>query len=1250
MSETFDLDALLEEDSKKYQAKELREHILELPDTYIGSTEPSPLEAAWIATECDDEKIKYAFVQKDIQATMGLYKIFDEILTNSSDNVIRTRMAVKTDKTVQLTKTIKVDINEDGSITVHNDGDGIPVIEHKQHKVLIPEMIFGQLLTSGNYIKGEERRVGGKNGYGSKLCSLFSTRFELETVDHRRKKKFKQVWEDNMSEPKQKAKVSSYTGKAYTKVTFYPDYKKFDIDKLSDDMISLLRKRVFDIAGCTPADVAVYLDGYKIPVKNFEQYVNLYIGSKTETKRVHETPNEFWEVIACASPDGVYRQVSFVNAVCTIEGGKHTDYISNQISRNLTKRVNEKGKKTAKKKTDGNIQTKHIKSNLWIFVNCSIVNPSFSSQTKVSLTTPQAKFGSKCDLSDDFLKQLERTEIVERARMLKGFHDKAGMSKTDGKKIASVRGIDKLDDANWAGKARSAECTLILTEGDSAKSFAVAGISVIGRDKYGVFPLRGKPLNVRDATAKQLLGNAELENLKKILGLQQGKKYTDLSQLRYGKILVLTDQDLDGSHIKGLVINMIDHFWPELQELGFIISMHTPIVKIFKQVRGKRQAVKTFYTLQDYRQWKMANPWVSDDNVKYYKGLATSKRQEAIEYFQNMSTYVFNPTEASREKIDMAFNKKRADNRKTWLKNYVEHNILDSKAIEVDIDQFIDKDLIHFSNYDNQRSIPSMLDGFKPSQRKAFFGMCKMNIKNERKIADIQGPIMSSTHYHHGDTSMTGTITGMADNYVGSNNINLFYPGGMFGTRLQGGKDCGSARYVETCLEKVAGLIFRKEDEPLLEILEDDGTKIEPRWYLPVLPLILVNGAHGIGTGFSTHVPCFNPKDLISALRLMVEGKKAPKLKPWYRGFEGTVVSKTGKWFTEGKFEFKSQTTVLITELPIGIWTDDYHSLLDKLIYDSRESDKKKKTEQCLVSYKKEGKEHNDISVRLTLTFRPGTLNKFREDQKSLKNFKKIFKLEESKSCSVTNLHMFDPLGRMVKFKTVDGILRSFFRIRLPFYVRRREYQILSLERDLKYLDEKVRFIEGIVAETIQITKKSDPDVLIELRDTHKFLPNPLKDPITIRPISKALYDKALEGEIFTEDEDTDISSAPSDADTDSESDSDSDSDSSDSSDSEDDMEDEENEIYEHKDEHKIERAEEMKMEDEREPRKILNEDFDYLIAMQIRTLTKEKAESLKAERTKKANELEHMRKVTPRQIWLDDLNQLESGLSTQGY
>jgi DNA topoisomerase-2 len=1241
-------------DNETYQSMEHKEHILNVPDTYIGSVEPTSIEDVWV---CNSDDV---FVQKDIEISPGLYNIFNEILTNSSDQCLRTREYAKKDKTVQITTVIKITIDEEtGIISVLNDGDGIPVVEHPEKKIMIPELIFGQLLTSSNYDKTKKKTWGGKNGYGSKVCNIYSTMFEVETVDHRRGKKFKQVWRNNMSEPEKKAKVTDCKGKAYTKITFLPEYSRFGMpDGLKGDVIDIIRKRAYDIAGCSPRDVGVYFNGNKLQVKDFSEYVEKYIGKQKDVKRVYEKPNEFWEIVACASPDGNHRQVSLVNGICTINGGKHVDYITNKICKDLVAKVNGKAK-------TGGIKPNHVKNNLWVFINSLIVNPSFSSQTKEALTTPVANFGSKCELSDDFIKKLAKTEIADRAKLMKSFHDKSGLSKTDGKKTKSIRGIPKLDDANWAGTAKSHECTLILTEGDSAKALVISGLSVVGRDKYGVFPLRGKLLNVREASDKQITGNAEIQNIKKILGLQQGTK--SIKDLRYGKVLILTDQDKDGLHIKGLLMNMFACYWEPLLEEGFLITMYTPIVK----VRKGNKVVKVFYNQNDYELWKDSSS-LKGLTIKYYKGLGTSSKDEAKEYFKSLNTVDYDWCDDSKGALDLAFNKKKANKRKRWLSFYDQNNVINPLDKKVTYKNFVDKELIHFSNYDNERSIPSFCDGNKTSQRKVLFVFFKKNLIKEVKVAQAASYVSAESAYHHGEVSLEGTIVGLAQTYVGSNNINLLFPSGMLGTRLQGGKDCAQSRYIFTNLEKITKLIYRKEDEPLLNFLVEEGDSIEPSWYLPVLPMILVNGGHGIGTGFSTHVPCFNPKDIISNLKLMLEDKKIKTMAPWYRHFKGNVVQKkfkgVKKWYTEAKYSFKSPTVLEITELPIGVWTDDYHKHLEDLLIDKSDKDAKNKKKQYLIDYKK-CNNHDDENVHLLLTFKKEVLSDLKEDPKKLK---KILKLEESKSCSVSNLHLYDPLGEIVKFNSPEAILRSYYRIRLPFYKKRKDFSIKFLEREIRYLLAKIRFVKGIIEETVHISKRPNDEILVELRDTHGFPPDPSQDELVISPISKEVYTKALEGEVKRYSYDIDNS----------------DSEESDSSDDESESDDEEsdnesvilseagdairgnasNDIApygsdasvgdpEHpngqspystdddKSVHSLELKDEVKIEETRDVKKILSEDYGYLLTMHIWSLTQEKLNELELSCNKKNQELDYMKKVSPKEMWKNDLIELEKEL-----
>ncbi|TPX41187.1 hypothetical protein SeMB42_g05685 [Synchytrium endobioticum] len=563
-----------------YQRVTQLEHILLRPDTYVGSVSANA-QQMWVY-END------AMVFKTVNIVPGLYKIFDEILSNAADNKVN-------DPTMDQ---IRVKISPDtNTISVHNNGTGIPVEIHKDEKMYVPEMIFGHLLTSSNYDDDEKKVTGGRNGYGAKLCNIFSKEFIVETSHSDSKKKFKQVFRNNMSE-RDAPVVTKADKNDFTRITFRPDLARFGMVSLDDDILSLLKKRVYDMAGIL-SGVRVYLNDELIKIKTFKQYIELYLkasvaedGSKQQV--VYERPHERWEVAFTLS-DGQFQQVSFVNNICTSKGGFHVNHVVDQIIKEIAE--------TVEKKSKSKIKPQQIKNHLWIFVNCLIENPSFDSQTKENMTARVATFGSKCVLSENFMKKMLKSGIVDNIMTFAKAKQNLQLKKTDGHKTSRISGIPKLDDANNAGTKNGRNCTLILTEGDSAKALAVSGLSVIGRDSYGVFPLRGKLLNVRDATHKQLMDNAEISSLKKILGLQHNKEYKTVDGLRYGHLMLMTDQDHDGSHIKGLLINFLDHHWPSLLKIpGFLLEFITPIVKVTK---GPREIA--FYTIPQYEQWKETN-------------------------------------------------------------------------------------------------------------------------------------------------------------------------------------------------------------------------------------------------------------------------------------------------------------------------------------------------------------------------------------------------------------------------------------------------------------------------------------------------------------------------------------------------------------------------------------------------------------------------------------------------------------------
>ena len=345
---------------------------------------------------------------------------------------------------------------------------------------------------------------------------------------------------------------------------------------------------------------------------------------------------------------------------------------------------------------------------------------------------------------------------------------------------------------------------------------------------------------------------------------------------------------------------------------------------------------------------------------KYYKGLGTSTSAEAKEYFSHLDLHEINfdtlsndrfvaqdefdeilpdKVQSGSDMIDMIFRKDRVPDRKMWLENnkvspetYLDYSkVVKSKGVKYS--QFLNKEYILFSVYDNARSIPHIMDGFKPSQRKVLFGCLKRKLKGEVKVAQLTGYVAEHSAYHHGEQSLQGTIVAMASNFCGSNNINLLTPSGQFGTRRMGGKDAASARYIFTKLEAITRTIFHPDDDQLLDYLKDDGNSIEPRYYVPVIPMLLVNGADGIGSGWSSNVPNFNPRDIITNIRRMIIGEDVVPMVPYYHGFTGEIKpTGAGKYSVQGRIERLDDETLLISELPVKKWTQDYKEMLEKMI------------------------------------------------------------------------------------------------------------------------------------------------------------------------------------------------------------------------------------------------------------------------------------------------------------------------------
>ena len=972
------------------------EHILKRPDTYVGSLAPES-STHWT-------RVAGRFEPAVLHVSPGLVKIFDEILVNAID-----QYSLHPKKVTN----IKVFATSE-RICIENYGVCVPIKKHEKERIWIPELIFGHLLTSSNYNDEEQRVTGGRNGYGAKLTNVFSSKFWIVISDG--KKVYRQTWHDNMSRCEPPI-IEAKSEDVYVSVGFVPDWPRFggmcDFQKVAE-------KRTWDAAmWCSKCQVS--FNGQILKVNSLEDFAKQHIGDGALAR--HHSEN--CEVIVGHSTSGAFQQVSFVNGISTTKGGSHVDRFVKAICDEI-----------AKDKRVSGVKPAQIKSNLFMFVRAVVVNPTFSSQTKAECTS---KISDPINFKPKFIKDILGSGVLTSLVALGEAGLNKELKKTDGSKKARISGIPKLDDANWAGTHRSHECTLIVTEGDSAKALAIAGLSVVGRNAFGVFPLRGKPRNVRDASVKQVTENEEFNNLKKIIGLQHGKVYNSLRELRYGRLMIMTDADLDGSHIKGLVLNMFHVYWPKLIELGFVVSMVTPVIKAGKV---------WFFTEDAFKEAAAQRSGSLPGPIKYYKGLGTSTSAEAKEYFKQIEklTVAFNSDPKMSESMNLAFAKSQADDRKDWMTRHMATPppCIPYGAVKaLPVTEFIHRDLANFSAEDIKRSIPHVADGLKPSQRKVIYACLKKNLTSDMKVAQLSGYVAEQTAYHHGEASLQGTIINLAQNFVGANNLNLLEPSGQFGTRLAGGKDAASPRYIFTRLNPLTKHIFNSADNSVLKYVMDDGQQVEPEFYSPIVPMILVNGAEGIGTGFSCYVPPYDIEVVKHNIQCALNQVAMAPMVPHFKGFKGrTVKVKDHTWLLEGVVT-REGSQLHVTELPPGKWIQDFKEHLDNLV--------DKGTIQ----------KYENHSTETEPDFRIWGPTFASEDV--------LKELGLTKTIHTSNMYLIGPNGAVKKYASPEEILIDYMEIRLGVYKKRKAWLLKEFDSEIGWLSEKARFISGVINGSLKV-------------------------------------------------------------------------------------------------------------------------------------------------------------------------------------
>ena len=1046
----------------KYVKKNPIEHIMIRPDMYIGSvTLKKNIE--FIA---EKEAEKYKIYKKEILVSPGIIRIFIEAISNAIDNFQRSKQT-----STKCTK-IKVTIDKETGLTsIWNDGCIIPIEMNEENNCYNHTLIFGHLLTGSNYDDSEDRITSGKNGLGIKLLNVFSSQFEVEGLDPENAKILKQTWSNNMRTTEGPIITNTKLKRGYTKVTWIPDFSLFKLEKYTDDIIKLYTRYVIDSAMLTK--VSVYINEELIPVNSLQTYSTLY-SSPTEESLAIKIPNS--EVVLTTSEVG-FEDISFVNGISTKLGGVHVDAWAEAIFRPIVDKFNTAPTSKSKASQKPKININDVKQFFKLFVNSTVVRPEFDGQSKNKLESPTVQ----TDIKKTQIDKICKWSIMEKIEDIIRSKEFTALKKTEGKRKRIVK-IDGLDHANLAGSKYSKECTLIICEGLSAKTYAVAGIQKgvygkTGRDWFGIYPLTGKLMNVRNFSPTSIASNKVITNLIQTIGLRYETDYldeTNYNTLNYGKVMVMTDADVDGCHIEGLLINFFHYLFPTLlrREQPFLVSMKTPIVRVFNP-RGDI----LFYDEKRFQKW--FSEQTKKVKTKYYKGLGTTRAEDVSDTFGlKMVEYVKdNDIDTNMSKV---FNRKEADTRKEWLSDYSEENnnfSLDDQGeiLQMELSSFINGELIKFSIADCGRSIPNFIDGLKESQRKILYAVKKRNLKysgQSLKVAQLAGYTAEHSNYHHGEQNLCDTIVGLANEFPGTNNIPLLYRDGMFGTRLEGGADSASPRYIYTKMEYLTEYIFREEDEPLLKQVNDDGDFVQPEFYIPILPMILINGCNaGIGTGWSCNIPCFNPIEIIDGIKDWLNNNTEedtgeqkenicvlPNLIPWYRGFKGTIEadeSKVKRYITKGIIE-ENKSGIEVTELPINMWTNKFKEFCEDL-----QEEKKLKS---MKNYSTP----NEVKFILT------NGNEFECSIENLKLHSYLY---------TSNMVLFDEKNKIKKYDSVYEILNRFCTVRYRYYHLRKEYQLRQLGIELKMLQNKERFISEVMNDTLDIMKKKETVIILKLKE-----------------------------------------------------------------------------------------------------------------------------------------------------------------------
>lgn len=1138
------------------------------------------------------------FVVKNVRLPPVLLKIIDEIVVNAIDHYSRCGKEVSK---------IDIDVLQDSTIIVRNDGPGIPVEETTTvdgRKMYTPQLTFSEFMSGSNldFEEDSERIVGGQNGIGAKLTSCWSKKFIVETLDANHGVLYKQVFENNLSLISPPEIVPSKKKKSYTSISFLIDFERLKINReqFHPTLVEIVRARAYQTAAFVPITVAFC--GEKIDI-GFEKFAKMYLpGDAIMGQLVHAKNNMSYDVIVGLS-EGKERSITIMNGIYIQSGGTHVDYIHKLIVGELTPMILREVKPMGITKISKTV----ITNNLFVFVKGYLKDIQFKSQVKDMIVVDEARFEGYDFTPKKFYKDIYDVILPS---VLENIGAKRKTTTT--KNVLGRINPMKYQEARMCSKKNLRhKCSLIITEGDSAQGMVNEGINKeidkdFNGDYFGSYTIQGVPINglkfsymvnesgtiirkkkpgtkptsteskknkggthgskkintdldedektddiagdgddekadddsigvfeelssaygaanfdhfvlgIRKAKDK-LIKNERIKDIMCILGLNFNMKYDrsekgekEFETLRYGSIIGMTDQDLDGFNIFGLISTFFLTFWPGLVERGFIRRINTPIVRFIpKKSKRKTLAVQSFYSEKAAKDWSTAH---ADEmqyyDVKYYKGLGThtGARGEIDEIFTNISekicTYVMD--EHAIKNMFIYYGEETAPRKMVLAqpppdeREYPDRQIPLSDHFMIQVRKFQRDNII--------RKLLCCIDGFVDSRRKAFYTATFLRIDEEVKVGKLAQDVGAKANYHHGDASMADTIAKMAQGLPGARNMPLLLPLGLYGTRDRGYKNYAQPRYIYTAINaKLAYKLFRPEDNYILEYEIDNGERFEPKYYVPIIPYVLCESNSLPATGWRITVYARHIEDIFENTRGMITGKikSCKKLRMWNKDFNGNIVDGPNKKkYFVGKYVYDSSQNpnhITILELPPSKSSKNY-IVGDWLTEEEKKEARKSKAKAKTGGESDDGPAKGIINlkhivgvsdyttnkgVRIEVDFEPGSIATIAEKY-SNEWFDGLINYLGLKEPIVDYLNLVDEYGRVIHYESYEDIFNHWFEIRKKYYIKRVERDRIVLEYKLQYLKEVQRFSKN--HNKYNITNKTSLEKANEILESENYI------------------------------------------------------------------------------------------------------------------------------------------------------------------